>query len=108
MEMNFSQKLKNYTKHPFFGFILFGLILLIIPFAKDIIGVTLTDAIAKTLIFYVIALGFSLLIGYAGLASRGTAAFIGIGTFLLYSVMNVFNLPFIAVIILGLIIAIVL
>ena len=108
MDVKLSQKFKNYTKHPFFGFIVFGLILLIIPFAKDIIGVTLTDAIAKTLIFYVVALGFSLLIGYAGLASLGTAAFIGIGTFLLYSIMNVFNLPFIAVIIIGLIVAILL
>lgn len=104
----FKLKLKAYVKHPFFGFIMFGLILLIMPFIKDFIGVTLTDAIAKTLIFYVIALGFSLLIGYAGLASLGTAAFIGIGTFILYSVMNVFNLPFIAVILIALVLAVIL
>ena len=52
------------------------------------------DSIAKTLIYFIVGLGFALLIGYGGLASLGTSSFIAIGTFALYSLMDVFNLPF--------------
>lgn len=105
---NLKETLKTYIKHPFFSFIAFGLVLLFIPLLSKVIGVTLTDAIAKTLIFYIIALGFSLLMGYGGLASLGTASFIGIGSFILFSAMDVFSLPFILALIIGLVIAVLL
>ncbi|MFA5560745.1 MAG: branched-chain amino acid ABC transporter permease [Acholeplasmataceae bacterium] len=101
------KKFHELRKHPFSVFILFGFVSLLIPLFAPVIGVTIVDALAKTLIYYVVALGFSLLIGYAGLASLGTAAFVGIGTFSLYTGMQVFNLPFIVSIALAIAIAIV-
>lgn len=100
-------KLKLFSKHPFFSFIVFGVILLIIPLFGNLFTVTFTDSVAKTLIYFIVGLGFSLLIGYGGLASLGTSSFIAIGTFTIYGVMDVFNLPFILAIIISLVIAIV-
>ena len=53
-------------------------------------------ALGNTLIYAIIAIGFCLLLGYAGLASLGTAGFIGIGAYTAYFVMQQLELPFIA------------
>ncbi len=86
--------LKKFSKHPLFGFVIFGLILMIIPLFGSTLPVSFVDSVAKTLIYFIVGLGFALLIGYGGLASLGTSSFIAIGTFTLYTVMDVFNLPF--------------
>ena len=98
-------KFKELQSHPFFGFIIFGVLLLLIPIFSKYISVTVIDAFAKTLIYFIVALGFSILMGYAGLASLGTSSFIAIGTFTLYSGMTYFNLGFFLTLLIALIIA---
>jgi len=70
------------VKHPYFGFILLGVALLLIRrFAESgTISPSLYKSISSMMIYSIIALGFSLLLGYAGLASLGTAGYVGLGT----------------------------
>lgn len=103
---NIKQKLKYMSKHPFFGFIVFGLILLLVPLMSNVLSVTVTDAIVKTLIFFIVALGFAILMGYAGLASLGTSSFIAVGTFTLYTGMSYLGLGFFLTIVLAIIISV--
>ncbi|MBN2877954.1 MAG: branched-chain amino acid ABC transporter permease [Bacilli bacterium] len=98
-------RIKKLSKHPFFGFIIFGLMVSLIPIFHNILPVTLVDSAAKTLIFFIVALGFALLIGYGGLASLGTSSFIAIGSFTLYTVMDLLNLPFALAILIAVLIA---
>ncbi|MDY3196670.1 MAG: branched-chain amino acid ABC transporter permease [Paracholeplasma sp.] len=97
--------LKQKLKNPLYQFIGFGCLLLLIPLFSSFISVTILDAFAKTLIFFIVALGFALLIGYGGLASLGTSSFIAIGTFVTYAALDEFNLPFILTLVLGIVIA---
>lgn len=101
-------KFKEKLKHPLAGFLIFGVALLLIPVLYPVLTVTLRDSLARTLVYFIVALGFSLLIGYAGLASLGSASFIAVGTFTVYSVIDVLHLPFIVAIILGIVIAVIL
>ena len=52
-------------------------------------------ALGNTLIYAIIAIGFCLLLGYSGLASLGTAGFIGIGAYTAFYIMQEFGLPYI-------------
>lgn len=94
-------------KNPLYQFLLFGALLLLLPILSPFMSVTTTDALAKTLIYFIVALGFSLLIGYGGLASLGTSSFIAIGTFVAYAGINEFELPFLLTILLGVFIALI-
>jgi branched-chain amino acid transport system permease protein len=80
---NLWKKIKVLAKHPFFGFLLAGAVMLLINLLEKngIIEVSVARAFGSTMIYYIIALGFSLLLGYTGLASLGTSAFIGIGAY---------------------------
>lgn len=52
-------------------------------------------ALGNTMIYAIIAVGFCLLLGYSGLASLGTAGFIGVGAYTAFYVMQEFGLPYI-------------
>ena len=54
-----------------------------------------TYAIGNTLIYAIVAIGFCLLLGYSGLASLGTAGFIGVGSYVAYYAMESFGLPYV-------------
>ncbi|QWB99660.1 branched-chain amino acid ABC transporter permease [Mycoplasmatota bacterium] len=101
----FKLHFKRISKHPFFGFVLFGLALSLIPIFNNFLPVSFVDSAAKTLIYFIVALGFALLIGYGGLASLGTSSFIAIGTFAIYTVMDLLNMPFALAILIGVIVA---
>ncbi len=79
-------KIKSITSHPYFGFFIITLLMLFVQFLR-LIGVpisnTLLRAFGITMIYIIVALGFSVLLGYAGLASLGTAGFVGVGTYIL-------------------------
>lgn len=107
-EYKTQNKLKGLVKHPYFGFIIAGFLLLFIEIFRGFFGVTVVDAVAKTLVYFIAALGFTLLLGFAGLASLATAAFIGLGTFVAVTVMQAFGLPFFVALIVAIILAIVL
>ena len=65
-------------------------------------------ALGNTMIYAIVAIGFCLLLGYAGLASLGTAGFIGVGAYITYFVMQELSLPFIVALIATLVVSIVL
>ncbi|MBE0700238.1 MAG: branched-chain amino acid ABC transporter permease [Acholeplasmataceae bacterium] len=97
---------KSIIKHPYFGFVLAALILMLVQPLRSVLGVLVVDAIGKTMIYFIAALGFTLLLGYAGLASLATASFLGLGSFVAVAILQSFGLPFFVAIIAGIAIAI--
>lgn len=51
-------------------------------------------AIGNTIVYAIVAIGFCLLLGYSGLASLGTAGFIGVGAYAAFYVMQEFGSGF--------------
>lgn len=79
-------RIKQITNHPYFGFFIITFLMLIVQLLRAAgvpVSNTLIRAFGITMIYIIIALGFSILLGYAGLASLGTAGFVGIGTYIL-------------------------
>lgn len=85
-------RFKAITNHPYFGFALITMLMLLIQ-VLDLIGFDMPVLVMRgfglTMIYIIIALGFSILLGYGGLASLGTAGFVGIGTYLMGYLTNV-------------------
>ncbi|BCR36015.1 branched-chain amino acid ABC transporter permease [Mariniplasma anaerobium] len=93
MRRIYREKLKPFFKNPKFGFLVFGLILIVLRFLSGVIPPDLFGAIVTTSYFYLAGLGFALLLGYGGLASLGTGAFVGIGAFSLHYLYRFMTLP---------------
>ncbi len=93
---NIWQSIKSFSKHPYFGYIIFGAILILSEFLtlSGVISGSFMSSIILTLIYSTVALGFSLLLGYGGLASLGTAGFVGLGTYFMGYFAGTLNLPF--------------
>ena len=68
---------------PYIDYIIFGLLLCLIPFMVDlgVVRFAYLTIIAGIIIYAIVALGLNLLMGYAGLVSLGTAAFMGVGAY---------------------------
>lgn len=103
---------KNYTvKHPLFSFVIMILVLaavqLIFMFTDGIISLTVSKAIAQTMIYAIVGIGFSILLGYAGLASLGTAGFMGLGSYIAGNLLISYNMPFVATLLIVALVAIV-
>ncbi|MFH0993304.1 MAG: branched-chain amino acid ABC transporter permease [bacterium] len=92
----FFKKLRLVSKHPYFGFIIFGIVLVTLRLLSiaGIVSASMMKPLILTMIYAVIALGFSLLLGYGGLASLGTAGFVGLGTYLIGHFSGVLGFPF--------------
>jgi len=91
-----SSRLKAMVKHPFFGFLVLGIVLLLAD-VLSVLGVisgSFMSSVILTVIYAVVGLGFSLLLGFGGLASLGTAAFVGLGTYLIGFFCGKLGLPF--------------
>lgn len=90
-------KLKQFVANPLFGFIIlvFALVAvqLLFMYTDDIISLTVSKAIAQTLIYAIVGMGFSILLGYAGLASLGTAGFIGLGSYIAGNMIKLIPIP---------------
>lgn len=85
---------KRISKSPFFQFgVLFAVLMLIMGLHQVGVIYAQTD-VAFLMIYSIAAIGFCLLLGYSGLASLGTAGFIGVGTFLAYFAMKEWHLTF--------------
>jgi branched-chain amino acid transport system permease protein len=97
------ERIDIYVKHPYFGILLTAAIL----YALQILGIagliqpSTINLIAPVIIYYIVALGFTLLLGYAGLASLGTAGFIGLSAYILGYVAGTLGLPAILGVVLG-------
>lgn len=77
-------KIKSIVNHPYFGFFVLTMLMLFVQLLRVAglsIPIGVLRAFGLTMIYIIVALGFSLLLGYAGLASLGTAGFVGIGTY---------------------------
>jgi len=78
-------KIQAIKNHPYFGFVILTLLMLVVQLLRVVgvdVPITILRAFGLTMIYIIIALGFSILLGYAGLASLGTAGFVGIGTYI--------------------------
>lgn len=84
------------TKNAQLQFILFGIILGLIPmFAKmGILKTSHITIIGGTLIYAIAALGLNILLGYSGLISLGTAGFMGLASYISAYITIDLNLPF--------------
>ena len=71
-----------------------------------IVSNSLVFAIGNTLIYAIIAIGFCLLLGYSGLASLGTAGFIGLGAYSAFYVVQEMGMPYIAALVVTLAVSI--
>lgn len=98
--MSIKEKIKsNQTvKHPLFSFVILIVVLaavqLLFMFTDGIISLTVSKAIAQTLIYSIVGIGFSILLGYAGLASLGTAGFMGLGSYIAGNLLIGYDMPF--------------
>lgn len=117
--MNFTKKIKNslfahkfqqYSQHPYFGFIVAGIILLFAGFLFQVglVKISTIRALGLTVIYFIIALGFTLLLGYSGLASLGTAGFVGLGTYIIGFFVKTAGMPLFASFIIAVLLAIIL
>ena len=64
-------------------------------------------ALGSTLIYSIVSIGFCLLLGYSGLASLGTAGFIGLGAYSAYYVVEGLGAPYILALLVTLAVSIV-
>lgn len=92
----FLQKARHTLKKPYvqFGLLFIVMILVLVlslPGIK-VIPVSIKDSIALVMIYAIASVGFCLLLGYSGLASLGTAGFIGIGSLLTFYGLKDWNL----------------
>ncbi len=81
---NTLEKLSQNTKKSGVSFIILGIILTIVMIlsATRVIQGTFGTKLAEVIVYAIIAIGFSYLIGYSGLASLGTAGLVGVGAYI--------------------------
>lgn len=100
--------LKKTVTKPIFQYVVLGIILAL--FQALLIGgvgsATFVDMIKMVMAYSIMAIGYCFLLGYAGLASLGTAGFVGVGIYLTYFLIDG-GLPLIVVLIVVALVAIV-
>lgn len=103
------ERLKTlFQKNVYVHFIIFGLAMLLINLLRGgLFNTYFVNTIGLFLIFTIAVLGFYVLLGYGGLASLGTSAFIGLGAFLARHFVVVWNIPFIVALLLVIIVGII-
>ena len=100
-------KFQALMKNPLSQIIVFAVIMCIIQLlaVAGVIPNSFVYALGSTMIYAIVAIGFCLLLGYSGLASLGTAGFIGIGSYSAFYVMQQFELPYIVALIVTLVVS---
>lgn len=83
-------------KNPHFQFVLFGILLAIIPNLADygVLKSSHITIIGGTLIYAIAALGLNILLGFSGLITLGTAGFMGLASYISAYVTINMKLPF--------------
>lgn len=73
-----------------------GVILAALQFAamNGLLSSSFVYAMGNTLIYAIVAIGFCLLLGYSGLASLGTAGFIGLGAYTAFYLIQGLGAPY--------------
>lgn len=100
---------KNLKNSPLFGIFLFTIAIVLVRLLGNagIVKQSTIDFLSIVWIYTIVGLGYSLLLGYTGLASLGTAAFIGLGTYVVSFAVASAGLPLIVAFIIGIVIAII-
>lgn len=78
------QRLKKSSKSPYFQFGLLFIVLMVVMVLDQLDIIYAQTDIAFIMCYSIAAIGFCLLLGYSGLASLGTAGFIGVGCYVAY------------------------
>lgn len=99
MKRYLTQKVIPFIKKPHFAFIIVGIVMIVLNLLSSSISPDLFGAIVSTSYYYLAGLGFALLLGYGGLASLGTGAFVGIGAFGLHYIYRFMSMPLIVAIV---------
>src|SRR5699024_5852478 len=101
-------RVQAFFRHPLSQIILFVIILAVLHLLSmaGIVSNSLVFAIGNTLIYAIIAIAFCLLLGYSGLASLGTAGFIGLGAYSAFYVVQEMGMPYIAALVVTLAVSI--
>lgn len=75
---------------------LVGVVLALVQFLSlgGLISSAFANALGNTLIYAIVAIGFCLLLGYSGLASLGTAGFIGLGSYVAFYLIEGMGAPY--------------
>ncbi|GHV37878.1 branched-chain amino acid ABC transporter permease [Spirochaetia bacterium] len=102
---------RSIIRHPFFGFIIFGIVMLLIQVLQKagLLQYSFAKALGQTAIYSIAALGFSFLLGYAGLSSLGTAGFAGLGSYITGFLLNTYTqLPYFSILLIVIAVSIIL
>lgn len=93
-------------KNHYFRFILFGVVLCLLPVLAraGIIKSSHVITMGGVIIYAISALGLNLLLGYSGLISLGTAGFMGLGSYIAAYVTKDMGLPFLVAIALSILV----
>ena len=99
---------QSLLKQPLGQIIIFVVIMTLIQVLSiaGIVPNSFVYALGNTMIYAIIAVGFCLLLGYSGLASLGTAGFIGVGAYTGFYMMQEFGLPYIVAFVMTLVLSI--
>jgi len=110
-KIKIKRQFQTIVKHPYFGFFLIGLLMLLVQVIRMLgvnVPIQTLRAFGKTMIYTIVGLGFSILLGYGGLASLGTAGFVGLGAYILGYFTNVQGYSIFLILIITVVFAIVL
>lgn len=85
-------------KKPVSNIVIIGTVLILIRLlaGTGLISSAFVYALGNTIIYAIISIGFCLLLGYSGLASLGTAGFIGLGAYSAFYIIQNLGAPYIA------------
>lgn len=105
-------RFKMLYKHPLFGYLILGIFLVALQlafmFGDGIVTLTISRAVATTMIYTIGAMGLGLLLGMGGLVSLGTAAFVGLGAYIAGNLLRTFaGIPFTVVLLISILTAVV-
>ena len=108
--MKKTNSLQSFLKLPIGQIVIFVEVLTVIQILSmaGLIPNSFVGAITNTLIYAIISIGFCLLLGYSGLASLGTAGFVGIGVYSAFYIMQELQLPYILALVVTLVVSIIL
>ena len=87
----------GFLRNPLSQIVIFTAIMCLLQVLSiaGVISSSFVYALGNTMIYAVIAIGFCLLLGYSGLASLGTAGFIGLGSYSAFYIIQEYGLPYI-------------
>ena len=96
--------IKLFNKNPYFKYILGSIFFMIIVFIDLQLGFFASrtvNLLIRVVYFSIVAIGFNILLGYAGQISLGHAAFMGFGAYLTAFISNNYGLGFLPTLILS-------